>query len=106
MDKELIKVKHIATREGWEKPKDGSEFWIDYWKEHSGFELKDFCRDCHEKISGNNIFVGAHVKRVGADDDTVYIVPTCKKCNTKGASDYHEFYCDKRILVPANKFKL
>ena len=102
----LIKVKHVHSDDRWANPKDGSPSWIEYWKKYSGFELKDFCRDCHCKPSGDNIFVGAHVKKVNSLDETIYIVPVCKACNIKGASDCHEFECDSRILVPANKNNL
>lgn len=101
-----IKVKHIATKDDWEDPKDGSSSWIDYWDKHSKYNLQDFCRDCGKKISGTNIFVGAHVKKVNSTDNDIYIVPTCKSCNTKGMSDGHEFECDEVILVHANKNKL
>lgn len=102
----IIKVKHVGSRPGWERPKDGTGSWIEYWSKHSGFELQNFCRDCGSEPKGDNIFVGAHVKKVDSDDDTIYIVPTCKRCNTAGANDKHEFSCDERILVPANKYKL
>ena len=101
-----IKVKHVATRGGWEKPKDGSGAWIKYWEKHSGYQLKDFCRDCGCKVSTDNPFVGAHVKKVDSSDNSIYIVPTCKSCNTAGGFDYHEFECEEKILVPANKEKL
>ena len=98
-----IKVKHVASKDEWAKPKDGSNKWIEYWQKYSGYQLKDFCRDCHCKISEDNPFVGAHVKKVGSIDKNIYIVPTCDECNKKGRFDSHEFYCDESILVPANK---
>ena len=100
-----IKVKHVLSRDDWGKPKDGSSNWIEYWKKHTKFPLQDFCRDCGSKVGGENL-LGAHIKKVDAKDESIYIVPTCKSCNTKGASDCHEFECDERILVPANKDNL
>ena len=101
-----IKVKHVASKDQWKEPKDGCGTWIEYWKKHSGFQLKNTCRDCRLPITQDNPFVGAHVKKVDDIDDSIYIVPTCKRCNTQGAFDLHEFECDPRILVPANKDNL
>ncbi len=101
----VITVKHVSSKDGWEKPKDGSPTWIDYWVVHSGYELNDFCRDCRKHIS-RDCFVGAHVKKVGKQDNCIYIVPTCKSCNTKGGFDLHEFRCEESIMVPANKERL
>lgn len=98
----LITVKHVRSKEGWEKPKDGSASWIDYWEKNSSFKLGSQCRDCRCSITASNPFVGAHVKKAGNSDMSIYIVPTCKTCNTRGASDFHEFKCDERILIPAN----
>ena len=92
-----IKVKHVASKDAWQKPKDGSNTWISYWEKHSGYKLQDFCRDCGCKVSTDNPLVGAHVKKVGSNDDSIYIVPTCKNCNTAGGFDYHEFECEEKI---------
>lgn len=101
-----IKVKHVATKDEWEDPKEGSPSWIEYWDKYSNYMKKDFCRDCGKKVEGDNILVGAHVKKVGTDDNDIYIVPTCKSCNTKGMHDGHEFECEEAIFVHANKEKL
>ena len=106
MNMAKIKVKHISTKDEWEKPKDGSDSWIEYWKKYSGYQLKSFCRDCGNNVYGTNILVGAHVKKVNSSDNCIYIVPTCKSCNSAGASDEHEFECEEAILVPANKNNL
>ena len=59
-----IKVKHVASRDDWKEPKDGSGTWIEYWEKHSRYQLKDFCRDCRKKVTSDNPFVGAHVKKL------------------------------------------
>ena len=102
----LILVKHIGTHPDWEKPKDGSDDWIEYWKRHSGIGVGYVCNDCGCLYTINNPAVGAHVRKAYSDDKKVYIVPTCKKCNSRAASDQHTFYCDSSKLVPANKDNL
>ena len=103
---EKIKVKHVASKDSWAKPKDGSKSWIEYWERYSGYKKQSFCRDCRCTTTDDNPLVGAHVKKVEGNDNTIYIVPTCKKCNTAGASDCHSFECEEAILVPANKDNL
>ena len=102
-----IIVKHVGTKDGWEKPKDGSPSWIAYWEKYSGYKKQDFCRDCGKKVTDkDDPLVGAHVKKVDTNDDSIYIVPTHKSRNTRGATDKHEFECEEAILVPANKNNL
>lgn len=80
---EKIREKYVATKDEWEDPKDGSSSWIEYWDKHSAYQKQDFCRDCGQKAVGDNILAGAHVKKVGIDDIDIYIVPTCKSCNSE-----------------------
>jgi len=101
-----IKVKHVASRDDWKEPKDGSGTWIEYWEKHSGYQLQDFCRDCRKKVTSDNPFVGAHVKKINSSDNSIYIVPTCDRCNKQGKSGEREFIVAEEILVPANKGKL
>lgn len=96
-----ITVRHETTRDGWEHPKDGSGTWINYWRRHSLVPCY-VCSDCGEFPFGDNPMVGAHVKKVDGDDGRIYIVPTCRACNSRGAKDHHEFVCDRQLLVPAN----
>ena len=99
-------VRHVASRNDWAKPKDDSDAWRDYWYQHSSYEYPTVCPDCHRRIWRSNDLVGAHVKKVYSSDEKIYIVPTCRECNSKGASDYHMFECPEEYLVPANKNNL
>ena len=102
----LVYVKHIASKDDWAKPKDGSDDWLNYWYRHSRYKYPTICPDCGRTIISKNDLVGAHVMKVNSTDKTVYIVPVCRSCNTKGGSDHHSFLCDEDLLVPANKNNL
>ncbi len=71
--------------------------WIEHW-EHKSKEEPDkcCCLGCD-----NFAEVGAHVKKSGSEDMHHYIVPLCKKCNSKT----EEFYVEKDTLVSARKCK-
>ncbi len=103
-------VKHIASKDDWRSPKDSSTSWIDYWEKNNYSALLTNglrCRNCGCEGAKNNPIIGAHVQKVNSDDKTVYIVPTCKECNSKGIGNTPRVFevseCD---LVPANAKKL
>ena len=57
-------------------------------------------------MTSDNPLVGAHVKIINYSDDSIYIVPTCDRCNKQGKSGERGFIVAEEILVPANKGKL
>lgn len=101
-----VLVRHVASRDDWAKPKDDSDAWRDYWYQHSPYNYPSSCPDCHRRITSSSMLVGAHVKKFYSNDQKIYIVPTCRECNLKGATDYHTFECPEMYLVPANKDNL
>ncbi len=67
-----------------DKAPDGSA-WIDYWMEHTNLPCPEICPCCGKKPTGDNYFVGAHVKKLmdfmEKEDSGIFIVPTCDICN-------------------------
>ena len=100
-----ILVKHIASKDDWGVPKDGSTSWLEYWEKHSK-KYAFFCCDCGKTCPSTKDIVGAHVQKVNSHDKSVYIVPTCNACNVRGAHDNHSFRVEEGDLVPANKDNL
>lgn len=52
--------------------------WLDFWEEHKNYALFCSCKDCN-----NLAEVGGHVQKFNPSDKKLYIVPLCKKCNSK-----------------------
>ena len=102
----LITVKHVSSKDSWVKPKDGSSSWVEYWYKHSKYEYPSICPDCKRHINSVSELVGAHVKKVNSYDDTIYIVPVCRECNSEAATNNHQFVCNSELLVPSNKYRL
>ena len=98
-------VKHVSSKETWQYPKDGSESWLEYWYNNSKYSYPSYCPDCGQRVYKSDL-VGAHVMKENSFDKKIYIIPVCRQCNTKGASDNHSFACDSEYLVPANKENL
>jgi hypothetical protein len=72
--------------------------WLKHWENVSGKSLPASCREVSCK---ETTLVGAHVKKVGVNDDSNYIVPLCQSHNmTK-----ENFYVMDESLVSANKSK-
>jgi hypothetical protein len=70
--------------------------WLDHWRKASSQTAKL----CSEKTCNSSDLVGAHVRKHGTWDSTVYIVPLCQKHNkTTEVIDI----VDYRELVRADK---
>ena len=102
----LIRVYHADSNPSWDTPKDGSKTWFEYWKKYSRAYVPYKCPDCGKLFINNSDIVGAHVKKRFSSDNSVYIVPVCRECNSRGGSDNHSFECDDLLLVPANKDRI
>ena len=61
----------------------GSGSWLDHWEKYSGRSLPSSCRAM--SCSAREL-VGAHVKMVGGQDSSSYIIPLCPK-HSKDDSD-------------------
>lgn len=74
----MYKVKNLSGTGG--RIPNSYSSWLAYWKAKTKRKATK-CNhiDCNEK---NNL-VGAHVKQVGAGDDSWYIVPLCQSCNKR-----------------------
>lgn len=71
-------VKNVNGTSG-RLPQNGGS-WLEYWEK----ETRLIANHCHHvgcNVSGRHNLVGAHVKKVGANDDSWYIVPLCHGCN-------------------------
>lgn len=93
----MTKVKNVNGSSRFVSPA-GYNTWLDYWEAKSG-KTASRCSatDCH-KIGRWNL-VGAHVKKATGFDNSWYIVPLCRSCNTRT----DEFYVDETLVpVPSN----
>ena len=100
-----INVSHLEHSK--EKYGDGNEYegynsWIDFWKKNSRKNLEDIvkCPCCGREMSVTNI-VGSHVI---ADDDEIYVTPTCDKCNSRAIND--EEFRSRKFLVREDRLVL
>lgn len=93
----FCRIKNIKGSSNNEPPK-GVGSWIEAWENYMGFKaIYCVCKDC-QKLATD----GAHVKKVGTDDDSWYIVPLCHEHNMN--TDVIEV--DGDMLMPANKSEL
>lgn len=71
-------VKNVLGSSRFPAPK-GYSSWLEYWETCSG-QSAFICsaNDC----LGMDL-VGAHVQKAYSDDQSWYIVPLCKSCNTR-----------------------
>ena len=93
----MNKVKNVNGSSRFASP-SGYDSWLEYWETHSG-KTASRCSaiDCHDFGIWN--LVGAHVKKVYGSDNSWYIVPLCRSCNTRT----DEFYVDETLVpVPSN----
>lgn len=70
-----------------------SKSCIDCWKEHAEKSYRKKCYCCgRPAIEFQYDFVGAHVYKWSElaynADRTLYVVPTCRDCNTESPEDY------------------
>jgi len=92
----MIKVKNIIGSKFHPEHPKGFSSWLDYWEQETGSKATE-CHacDCNNKQD----LVGAHVIKVGSSDKCRYIVPLCKKCNSRK----DEFYVNGPLApCPSN----
>ena len=85
------KVKNLNGTSGM-LPQKGSS-WLEFWEMKTGLRANH----CHYVGCGTtdrHNLVGAHVKKVGVNDDSWYIVPLCNRCNHIGT----EFWVDGPLV--------
>lgn len=86
----MYKVKNLIGTGG--RTPDGYSSWLAYWEAKTGRKATECNRiGCSEKSN----LVGAHVKKVGAGDDSWYIVPLCQGCNKRT----DEFYVSGPLVA-------
>lgn len=92
-----LKLKNVNGSSRFSSPA-GYNTWLDYWEAKSGKNAsRCSATDCHQ--SGRWNLVGAHVQKVYSYDNSWYIVPLCRGCNTRT----DEFYVDETLVpVPSN----
>ncbi len=88
------KIKNVivyhASNTSDDKAPDGSS-WIDFWMKNTNLPCPEICPCCQKKPTGNNYFVGAHVKLfmdlMLYRNSGTFIIPACDRCNKtyKGA---------------------
>ncbi|MDR1846950.1 MAG: hypothetical protein LBR17_02395 [Bacteroidales bacterium] len=88
----MICVKNLIGTSDNRVPNDYSS-WLDYWEKEKNQKANQCsASDC----SQSDNLVGAHVKKVGSDDNSWYIVPLCQSCNMSE----REFLVNENLLVP------
>ena len=77
-----MRVKNVSGSSRFPAPR-GYNSWLEYW----------------EKQSGRHDLVGAHVQKVNSADQSWYITPICKSCNSR--TDEFDV-CWPLVPVPSN----
>lgn len=80
--------------------------WIEEWQEHTSQTVPSICPCCGVVPSGENHFVGAHVRlyiesALSTSEQSMFITPTCNECNLKYQGDSalgHQFLVKKDYL--------
>ena len=90
----MVKVKNLNGTAG--RVHNGYGSWLEYW-EAIARKSATQCMRNNCNVTGRNNLVGAHVKKVGSNDNKWYIVPLCKADNMRT----DEFYVNEP-LVPVN----
>ena len=97
-----MKVKNLnGTSENNPKPVCNCKNWLEHWEKNKypkGDKQAGWCRACRKKIEHSKLN-GAHVIKVGSDDQNRYIVPLCDSCHGKANAEYEVNAVD---LVSAN----
>lgn len=78
---------------------------MDYWIENSKYDIPNICPCCKGSITNGGCTIGAHLVKYGNKSGEVYIIPTCKSCNStykNGEEGNHPFYILEDMFVPAN----
>lgn len=63
--------------------------WLEFWEMKTGLRA-NHCHYVGCGTTGRHNLVGAHVKKVGVNDDSWYIVPLCNRCNHIGTEFWVE----------------
>lgn len=71
-------VKNLHGTSG-RSPQNGNS-WLEFWEMKTGLRA-NHCHYVGCGTTGRHNLVGAHVKKVGVNDDSWYIVPLCQGCN-------------------------
>jgi hypothetical protein len=87
----MVKVKNLNGTS--DKQPKGYDTWLEFWEGKTG-KTADHCGATDCNVKGRSNLVGAHVKKVGAGDDSHYITPLCKGCNQRT----DEFYVDTELV--------
>ena len=74
----MVKVKNLIGTAG--RVPSGYASWLDYWEAKTGQKATKCMRVGCGVVSRANL-VGAHVKKVGTNDNSWYIVPLCHTDN-------------------------
>ena len=72
-----MKYKNINGTSGRKSP-TGFSSWLDYYMKTNGINT---IPTCAHKGCSNRATIGAHVKKVGANNNSWYIIPLCYSCN-------------------------
>ncbi len=72
-----MKYKNINGTGGRKCP-SGFSSWLDYYMKSNGLSAMPTCA---RKGCTNKATLGAHVKKVGSNDNSWHIIPLCDSCN-------------------------
>ena len=75
-----MKVRNFDRKEP-DGPDCGCDNWYEHWLLNS--ESGNGTINCVGSDCLKNADVGGHVKKVGKNDENVYIIPICHSCNSK-----------------------
>lgn len=70
-------VKNAKNTSNLEPPSD-YDSWLKYWESHKQLSIFCSCKNCN-----NLAEIGGHIERCFSSKKKLYIVPLCKKCNSK-----------------------
>lgn len=87
----MVKVKNLNNTS--DKQPKGYNTWLEFWESMTG-KTADHCGATDCNVKGRSNLVGAHVKKVGVNDDRHYITPLCRACNQR----IDEFYVDTELV--------
>ncbi|MBA7855408.1 hypothetical protein ACHHY8_05730 [Enterobacter cloacae complex sp. 2024EL-00215] len=72
--------------------------WLKHWENISGQESSS----CGNQDCFNMAEVGGHVKKCDEDDNSHYIVPLCKTCNSSSNVDEFELWSRYTLVSAAS----
>lgn len=89
-----MRVKNVSGSSRFPAPR-GYNSWLEYWEKQSGRHVTI----CGTTGCNNNDLVGAHVQKVNSANQSWYITPICKSCNSR--TDEFDV-CWPLVPVPSN----